>query len=346
MVYTAWFLSRMSADATEWRRLWRALGVTLDRLLPIVFSLPAPALDELGPKVERRVVVPGSGKVGVSEKQVALVVEAAAFVSAYVAEHLPAQVVATDTKPDFLTIASGLAVRSQGGGRECVGSFDLLLRMYSVRSGPWKKYHGKEMALDVKLTGASGVLGLNGPTMRSYLSHARAVMVAARRGRCRVGRCPLLAFLLRRPPGPTYEGAHHSGAFGFVAIDVNTLVQWDPHTAAQARAAVVMHGGLLQRAATSEPLAQPHVHVPERPRARDRWAELRQLSVRPGWVTTRDFCETFDIGAANLKSSSGRVNKRLHEEGSELETWRSGSRGQPVKIARVSSLQRSYPRLV
>ena len=33
-------------------------------------------------------------------------------------------------------------------------------------------------------------------------------------------------------------------------------------------------------------------------------------------------------------------------EGAELENWRSGGKGQPLKIARVSSLRRSYPKLV
>ena len=336
----------MPADPVQWRRLWRSLGLAFDRCLPIVFAVPAPELNELGPHVQRRVLVPGNGEIDISENNVALVVDADVFVAGYVAEHLPAQVVATDLKPHLPKIASALAVRSHGDEREYLGSFDLLVRMYSAHSDTWKKYHRKEMALDVKLTGTSGALGLNGPTMRSYLAHARAVMLAARTEKCRVGRCPVLAFLLRRPPGPAYDGKSHSGAFGFVAVDVEILLQWDPEKAAQAPATVAMCGGLLQRAATSEPLALPRAPVPVRPRARDRWADLQAVSVKPGWVTTRDFCTVFGLGLGNLKCSSGRVNKRLREDGAELGNWKSGSRGQPLKIARVSSLRRSYPELV
>ena len=97
------------------------------------------------------------------------------------------QVVQTDPKGFLPTAASGLAVRSVAGETEYIGSFDALLRVSATTPGPWRSYHDEEVALDVKVTGAGSTLGLNGLTMKSYLTHARAVIQAARKERARVG---------------------------------------------------------------------------------------------------------------------------------------------------------------
>ena len=83
--------------------------------------------------------------------------------------------------------------------------------------------------------------------------------------------------------------------------------------------------------------------VPVRPRARDRWQELEDLKVKPGWVPTQDFCRIFEIGVGNLVHGACRVNKRLREE--DKDSWKSGKKGPPFKICRLSSLKQAYPRL-
>ena len=198
---------------------------------------------------------------------------------------------------------------------------------------------------DVKLTGAKSVLGLNGPTMRTYLSHARAVLLAARKEGCRVGQCRAVAFLVRRPPGETFDGGLHRGSFGFVAIDTDVLVAWEPKTAKQAPATISMCGGLLQRAAAAEPEALPYAPPPARPPPRDRWYDLEQVEVKPGWVTTQDFCRIFKIGQNNRKHGANRVHKRLRDDGAVIDSWKGGGRGPPFKIARISALKTSYKRL-
>ena len=164
--------------------------------------------------------------------------------------------------------------------------------MYPTKTGPWKPYHGGEIALDVKVIGADCILGLNGLTMKTYLSHARAVIQAARKEHARVGCCCAVAFLLRRPPGPTFDGKHHAGAYGFVAVDVDVLLDWHPAKARQAPSTIALTGPLLQRATTEEAVSLPP------PRPRDRWADLQPLEVRSGYVIAQDFCVLFKIGAA------------------------------------------------
>lgn len=332
-----------------WRRLWRAMGLALDRLLPFVFTIPAPLLSELPPKVRRIVVVPGSGRQQLSEQDAAIVADAGAYVSHFVAEHLPAQVTVTDMKPHLPEAASRLAVRKVGSESEYLGSFDLLLRVSATQNSTWRRYHNREVALDVKLTGASGMLGLNGPTMRTNLEHARKVMIEARRqASSRVGQCAVVAFLVRRPPGQTFDGRRHAGSFGFVAVDVEVLVGWDPHTATQAPAVIVMTGALLQRANVEEESWSLRVAPPPaRPPPRDRWSELTALCVRRGEVTVIDFCTVFQIGPGNLRKGAERVLKRLRAKNETVGDWQQtgGSGGRPFKTARVGALRREYPDL-
>ena len=117
-----------------------------------------------------------------------------------------------------------------------MGAFDLVACTDATRAQPWARYDGVEMALDIKLTGASCVLGANGPTMRAYMSHARQVLKAARKSNARVGSCGVVAFLLRRPSGLNRDGRALAGSFGFIALDVEALLSWCPNTTVRAPA--------------------------------------------------------------------------------------------------------------
>ena len=338
------FCQAMPNDPVGWRRLWRARGLALDRLLPLVFGHPAVPLRHLPKRVERGIVVPGDGRYDLCAADASLVADAGVYVARFIAEQLPVQVVATDMKPQLPSSSSTLAVRKVGSETEFLGSFDLLLRVFG-RTAPWKDYVGEEVVVDIKLCGCSGRLGLNGPTMRTYLAHARLVLKAARQEGTRVGGCRAVAFLLRRPPGRTFEGGEHAGSFGFVAVDAGVLLAWDPAAAARAPATLVMSGALLQRGSVAEPSALPFAAPsgPQRRCARDRWVELDALCVKTGWVAVKDFCKLFEIGSGNNKKGTERALKRLRDDAAEVSSWKQDGRGAPFKIARVSALQQCYP---
>ena len=97
-----------------------------------------------------------------------------------------------------------------------------------------------------------------------------------------------LAFLIYRPPGFTVDGRSHRGGFGFVAFDADKLCQWSPGSQNNPDY-MVMNGTLFQNCVFEplEPAALPPFVL--RAPQRDRWAELRQLMVKPGWVKVRDF---------------------------------------------------------
>ena len=105
---------------------------------------------------------------------------------------------------------------------------------------------------------------------------------------------------------------------------------------------ICLHGRLLQTGRVVEPESLPHVPLPARPAPRDRWLELANLAVKPGWVVTQHFCIVLNIGAGNIVHGAARVNKRLRENGEDLENRKTGGRGPPLKMYRISTLQRAY----
>ena len=48
----------MSSDVAAWRALWRRRGLAVDRVLPKVFAVPAPTLDEVRGLVPKQVSLP------------------------------------------------------------------------------------------------------------------------------------------------------------------------------------------------------------------------------------------------------------------------------------------------
>ena len=99
-----------------------------------------------------------------------------------------------------------------------VGSFDLLLRVRSTRSPIWKSYNGQEIALDLKLSGASSTVGIDSFSLRQKFAHGHAVLAASQRNDGRLGKCGLVAYLFRRPPGQTMMDQAHNGSWGFLVF--------------------------------------------------------------------------------------------------------------------------------
>ena len=252
-----------------------------------------------------------------------------------------------DTDVKLPQCASRLAVRAVGGGdKEFLGSFDVLLRIRAARPGLWRKYDGGELALDCKLTGVSTTLGLNGMTLRTYTQNARAVVSAARNQGLRVGRCGLVAFLLRRPPGHTQQGLAHRGGFGFVAFETDVLLNWDP-TSNRPPRTFTLSGSLLQGGQDNDEDALALQRAPPaRAPQRDRWAELSEAAVRTGWVKVTDFVNAFSLrGRASEKKATEKALKRLRQGNGALDDTDGGVVGRPHKIARLSDLKRLYPDL-
>ena len=336
----------MAVEISVWRRRWRALGLAVDRVLPVCFGVPSPPLSELQGRVPRAVILPTGEKYTLNDEELQVSATSGDFMAAYTAEALPAQVVDNDLKPKLPAVASRLAVRSLGGGdKEYVGSFDVLLRLRVSKRGIWSNYANEEMALDCKITGVESQLGLNGLTMRSYFQNAQTVLRAARAQKLRVGDCRLVAFLLRRPPGRMIDGRTHAGAIGFVAFDVDILMKWDA-TSKNPPLHVGLHGNLLHggKDAIPDPVALVK-NTPARPPKRDRWAELRQISTRRGWATVLNFVKIFGlIGRQTDKKATENALKRLRKKRCLLEDHVDGV-GRPAKSARLSDLQMVYPDL-
>ena len=318
-----------------------------DRVLPTCFGVPTPPIAELRQRVPNSLLLPTGVRYTLTDDDKTLAADAADFMAAYVAEALPAQVVNTDLRSGLPSAASRLAVRSRpGGDKDYIGSFDVILRLRASRQGTWRCYDGEEMALDCKLTGVSTTLGLNGATIRTYLQHAREVMQAARSEGCTVGRCSLVAFLIRRPPGVTAEGRIHRGASAFLALRTDVLLNWRPD-ARQPPRHIVLHGNLIQAGSdfSPDPLAL-NASTPARAPQRDRWAELGQCTVRAGWVRVLDFVRVFHLaGRQSEKKATEKVLKRMRANGNILDDDDSEAVGRPPKIARLRDLRQLHPDL-
>ena len=338
----------MALDFEGWRRRLRARGVGLDRTLPICFGPAAPPVASLASRVPRTVVVPDAGRVKLDDTDVRAVVESADFMTAFIAEFLPVHVYANDAKPLLPSIGSTLAVKSVSGEGEgtYVGSFDLLARIFATRVGPWLAHNRQDMAIDCKMTGASCRLGVNGPTMRTYITHAQMVMRAARKAGGQVAECRVVAFLLHRPCGPTRDGREHSGNFGFVAFKVDTLLAWDARKCSNAPSFIHICGRLLESGVGSEPTSLPRPQSIATPPPRNRWTDLQAIAVKPGHVLLLDFCRVFGFGVGNVKQAAQRVSKRLRDNDVLLENYNDGTTGGPPKMARLSDLKRMYPKLI
>ena len=211
----------MSSSLQAARPRLRALGFGLDRLFVHCWKIPVPSDGELKDRVQTSFRIPECGNHTLTKNDVQIVLQAADFVVSYVAEFLPVQVISCDTKAFLPTAASTLAVRKQGSDVDYIGSFDVLTRVRCTQVAPWKQFNKEEMAMDVKLTGATH-LGITGTTVRATLIHARSVMQAARLVGARVGSCKIVAFLFYRPLGLSQNG---SDRFGFVAYEASTLIK-------------------------------------------------------------------------------------------------------------------------
>ena len=90
--------------------------------------------------------------------------------------------------------------------------------------------------MDVKLLGVALALGVKSPTLMEMFRRGKAVLSAARA--CdghRLAGCRVAAYLLRRPPGPTFNGVGCSGRWALVAVDVDVLLAWNDTSGAAPR---------------------------------------------------------------------------------------------------------------
>ena len=197
------------------------------------------------------------------------------------------------------------------------------------------------MALDFKLTAASSPLGLNGATMRDYFKRAQKVMLAARSEESRLGHCRLVVFLLRRPTCSTFDDRQQRCAFGFVALDVDTLCNWDA-TSQRPPTCLTTCGTLLQTGTLEPaPLQPAPTRATSAPRA-DKWGQLEQ--VKRGWVRVQDFALAFKVSPErNLKKATQKLLQRLRKRNCEVANDEKDTTGRPPKVARTRDLQTVWP---
>lgn len=338
----------MAPTPLEWRRLWRKRGLAVDKILPYALAVPKPSDDMLLKRLPATVCVPGeSDRLSLDESDRTIALGGADFVSGFIAEELPAEVLSTDLK--LPGVASALAVQDVGDEREWLGSFDVLLRIRaSRRASPWHKYHRETGVVDFKLSGTSENFGLNSARMKRHLSKGRLVLKAARKQRdSSLRSVSFAAYLIWRPPGPVYSGRGrvHPGAWAFVAYSVDALVGWDPASRSTPRP--FLHLGDLVVGGNAEESDGLRVDLPAPMKAQvDRWELLRERS-NNGWVSLGIFLDVFKIKYTGpAKHAVARVRKKLKDKNCEVKrTEPPVGRGWPAPVARVCDLQRVYQSL-
>ena len=187
--------------------MWQRRGLAVDRTIPRFFAHPAPPLSEMQSLVPQSVRCPGGQKHVLLSEDKTVVQDSVEFFSNYIAEVLPRQMLCIGKQKPQEATHLAVATDDGSGGVEYVGSFDSILRVWRTGAGPWQPYHKKEVAVDFKVTGYHAVLGLNGPTMRTYVEHGRSVLLAAKSGKLRLGDCAAICYLVRRPAGLSSTGS-------------------------------------------------------------------------------------------------------------------------------------------
>ena len=326
----------------EWRHLWRKRGLLVDHLLP--HALLVPNEESCQDRVPATVLVPGDKKRStVSDDDKEMVIHSVDWIVGFIAESLPARVLTPDMKPLLPGIASALAVQSIDGETEFLGSFDILVRIHAQRNAAWKKYHNQEGVIDVKLSGSSQPFGLSSATMLRHLIKGRAVLKAAKQNKSRVGRCAFVAYLLRRPPGPTFKGrGNHQGGWALVGYDAKVWMDWDPSASKGPRPFLVW-GELLVAGSHDEPEGLQAPLPPPRRVAATRWEVLVKDAQR-GWVDVQKLVQVFGLQKkGELKHATARAMKRLSDNDCLLiDSTKHDGRGRPPKRARLCDLKRVY----
>ena len=323
-------------------------GLAVDKILPYALAVPKPTDDVLRNRLPATVCIPGeSSRLSLDESDRTIALDGADFVSGFIAEEIPAEVMTTDLK--LPSVASALAVQDVGGEREWLGSFDVLLRIRaSRRASPWHKYHREAGVVDFKLSGTSDNFGLNSARMRRHLAKGRLVLKAARKQRDSYLRSvAFAAYLIWRPPGPVYSGRGrvHPGAWALVAYSVDSLIGWDPASTSTPRP--FLHLGTLVVGGNAEESDGLRVDLPAPMKAQvDRWELLRGRSDN-GWVSLAVFLDVFQIKYTGLpKHAFARVKKKLVEIGCVVKKADPPVvRGHPPPMARVCDLSRVYKTL-
>ena len=114
--------------------MWRKRGLALDKALPHLFRVPAPAFADFDKFVPRVVQTGDGSRRRLEEADVQVVVTSASDVCDFMAAHLPCQIVDTDLKRDLPNSVSSLVVRCADGSEEYVGSFDFLEHVFVLQT--------------------------------------------------------------------------------------------------------------------------------------------------------------------------------------------------------------------
>ena len=138
----------------------------------------------------------------------------------------------------------------------------------------------------------------------------------------------------------------HAGAWAFVALDIDVLLDWDP-ASQRAPGRIVTLGKLLVEGNGSEPDALSRPAPPPMRPLPDRWAILRTTKAINGWCKVQDIVIMFGLkGRADPKHACYKVSKRLRAKGCSLQDEGSpGAAGRPPKRARLCDLRKYYPNL-
>ena len=135
----------------------------------------------------------------------------------------------------------------------------------------------------MKQSGASSAVGVDSESMRNIFAIGQAVLSASQRSDGRLGRCRLVAYLFRRPPGRTFMDRLHNGAWGFLLFDMKVFMNWQPQSTKSPRR-LFESGGFIKEGRQDElelpaayPLGPTLVSNP-RPRL-NRWSDLAGVAV-------------------------------------------------------------------
>ena len=151
---------------------------------------------------------------------------------------------------------------------------------------------------------------------------------------------------MRRPPGPTFQGGVHAGAWAFLVFQVDSLLAWSP-TSQRAPVRVLTLGSLLVEGKGEEPDSFVRPPPPPRRVLCDRWKILRDTRTHNGWCQVNDFIDVFGLkGRGDIKHASYKACKRLRDAHCDVQDKElPGCRGRPKKCARVMDLKKVHPNL-
>ena len=182
--------------------------------------------------------------------------------------------------------------------------------------------------------------------MKAYLESGQRVLKHARKAKSTVGQCSVVSYLLLRPPGPKFSGGVHTGAWGFVAYDVEKFLAWDIRAGRKLQP-LATYGSLIRLDTAPDPDGVPFTAPPRSQSVRrNRWDQLVTDGEKRGnvqYVPLGQFVELFFRTKQDPKQQASKVGKRLREDGLQTVTRLSKGVGRPPKLAKLTDLKDLYP---